>query len=68
MGHSLGGVIFFDLLNSQQALSFRPKSLVMLGSPTALFLHCSQTQIEDLPAFLKDVALWRGECEVHSFR
>ena len=58
IGHSLGGVIFFDLLNAHKALSFKPKALITLGSPTALFIHCSHTQTERSVGFLKDIALY----------
>ncbi|CAJ1431198.1 unnamed protein product [Effrenium voratum] len=45
VGHSLGGVIFFDLLAAED-LSFRPRALITLGAPTALFLHCAQVNLD----------------------
>lgn len=39
--YAAGGVIFFDLLAAED-LSFRPRALITLGAPTALFLHCAQ--------------------------
>eukprot|EP00928_Gymnodinium_smaydae_P012925 TRINITY_DN14721_c0_g3_i1.p1 TRINITY_DN14721_c0_g3~~TRINITY_DN14721_c0_g3_i1.p1 ORF type:complete len:1136 (+),score=206.53 TRINITY_DN14721_c0_g3_i1:179-3586(+) len=47
VGHSLGGVILFDVLRRMQecetvpALSFTPGALFTLGSPNAMFQHCS---------------------------
>merc|ERR1712190_320390 len=41
VGHSLGGVILFELLRLADALTFRPTAFYTLGSPVGIFLHCS---------------------------
>eukprot|EP00929_Paragymnodinium_shiwhaense_P066751 TRINITY_DN33530_c0_g1_i1.p1 TRINITY_DN33530_c0_g1~~TRINITY_DN33530_c0_g1_i1.p1 ORF type:complete len:662 (+),score=228.65 TRINITY_DN33530_c0_g1_i1:184-2169(+) len=51
IGHSLGGLIVFDMLRRGEAehgakLDFTPSALFTLGSPTAMFLHCAGDTVE----------------------
>eukprot|EP00927_Polykrikos_kofoidii_P025327 TRINITY_DN22779_c1_g1_i1.p1 TRINITY_DN22779_c1_g1~~TRINITY_DN22779_c1_g1_i1.p1 ORF type:complete len:803 (-),score=147.00 TRINITY_DN22779_c1_g1_i1:198-2606(-) len=52
IGHSLGGVILFELLrraapplNLPMPFSFSPLAIFTLGSPTGIFMHCA----DDVP-------------------
>ena len=38
IGHSLGGVVLYDLLRSNPILKFKPSAIFFMGSPLAMFL------------------------------
>ncbi|CAJ1383584.1 unnamed protein product [Effrenium voratum] len=49
LGHSLGGVILWDIL-TQQRLAFTPNALFTVGSPIGVFLHAAGALLQHLPS------------------